>query len=160
VARPRKLELVAEKAQRLHAQLSAAYRVLAELRDCLERLAGLEVGPVYAELVERRKSTRYGEYRYPVLQFCPGGTPWEGGCEEVYATRFREYAEALVEADLFARRLRLLAHDARQVLEGLEKLRKVLEKLQEFPSLEAGKVSRRIDGESDGEPAEEVAPVG
>ena len=137
MARPRKIVKVAEKAKSLHEQLVEALRILEELRGCLERLAGIEVSPVYAELVERRKSTRYGEYVYPVLRFCgPGGSPWDGGCEEVYATRFREQARALVEADRFARSLGHLSTYARWVLEELDRLRGVLERLQEFPGLE------------------------
>ena len=159
MARPRKLRLLRERAEALQRQLREALRVLEELRGCLERLAGLEVKPVFAELVERRKTTRYGEYVYPVLQFCrPGDTPWDG-CEEVYATRFKEYAEALVAADRFARNLDYLSMYARWVLGELERLREVLDKLQEFPTAGSGKVSARTTGESD-EAIEEVAALG
>ncbi len=159
MARPRKIVKVAEKARVMHSQLSEAYKVLAELRGCLERLASLDIEPVYAELVERRKSTRYGEYVYPVLRFCPGGSPWEG-CEEVYATRFKDYARALVEADRLARNLGHLSTYARWVLEELDRLRGVLERLQEFPSAGGGKLSQKIDGESVEEPAEEAVSLG
>ena len=149
MARPRKFSLVAEKARSLHDQLSAAYRILVELRGCLEKLSEISVEPVYAELVERRKSTRYGEYVYPVLRFCgPGGSPWDGGCEEVYATRFKDYARALVEADRLARNLGHLSTYARWVLEELDGLRELLERLQEFPAAGTGKLSQKIDGES------------
>ncbi len=161
MARPRKFSLVAERARTLHRQLGAALQVLQELRGCLEKLSEISVDPVYVELVERRKSTRYGEYVYPVLMFCsPGGTPWDGGCEEVYATRFKEYARALVEADRFARLLEQLAAHARRVLGELDRLGEVLQRLQEFPSAGNGKVSQKIDGESAEEPAGEVAALG
>ena len=140
MARPRKIGLAREKAKELQRRLRGALETLQELKGCLEMLAGLEVEPVYAELVERRKSTRYGEYTYPVLRFCaPGSSPWEGGCEEVHATRFRELAEALVEVDRFARELVELSRTARRVLEGLDAAREALQRLEEFPSLEAGK---------------------
>ena len=160
MARPRKIKLLQEKAAGLSKQLGEALRVLGELRGCLERLASLSVDPVYASLAEKRKYTEYGEYSYPVLQFCdPGSSPWEGGCQEVYVTRYRDAAEALVAVDDFARNLAQLAIYARWVLGGLDKVEEDLARLEEFLSGSSAKVSPSRQRESD-EAVEEVAAVG
>ncbi len=160
MARPRKIKLLQEKAGSLHRQLVEALQVLEELRGCLERLASIEVDPVYAGLVERRKYTDYGEYTYPVLQFCdPGSSPWEGGCQEVYVTRYRDVAETLVAVDGFARNLAQLVTYARWVLAGLDDVQEELRRLEEFLRGSSGKVSRPRGGESD-EAIEEMAALG
>ena len=160
MARPRKVKILREKAAGLSKQLRAVLETLEELRACLERLSSIDVDPVYAGLVERRKYTDYGEYSYPVIQFCPpGSSPWEGGCQEVYVTRYRDVAEALIGADAFARKLAQLSMYARWVLGDLDELQGVLGKLEEFLRGSSGKVSPSRQRESD-EAIEEAAALG
>ncbi len=54
----------------MRGQLSEAYRILARLQGCLEKLAGLNVDHVYARLESSGKTTLHGDYEYTVLRLC------------------------------------------------------------------------------------------
>ena len=78
---------------------------------------------------------------------------------EVYVTRYRDVAEALVAVDGFARNLSQLVTYARWVLAGLDDVQEELRRLGEFLRGSSGKVSPSRQRESD-EAIEEMAALG
>ncbi len=130
MAMPRKVSLVAERAEALQRQLP-------EAPGCSRGAAWL---PGEARQPRGRASLRRPrgeEEEHPlwgVRVFCAAALPSRllavgDGCEEVYATRFKEYAEALVAADKFARRLTEFSRLTRWMLEVLEEVRGILQRL-------------------------------
>jgi len=156
MARPRRIVKVAERARALHRQLGAAYRVLAELRDCLERLASMEVDPVYARLDTEERRTPFGDYRYLVLRLCNGPGEPSIFCKSAYATRFPGFARAFAEAAEASVALAELREASRRVLAIFERLEQLLARLVE-ETRRVEEYGRRLEKPKETMEAEEVA---